>query len=27
VTAGKIYELAKEKRIGREVPMWQDQGD
>jgi alanine dehydrogenase len=26
VTAGKIYELAKEKRIGREVPMWQDHG-
>jgi len=23
VTAGKIYELAKEKGIGRDVPMWQ----
>ncbi len=26
VTAGKIYELAKEKGIGRDVPMWQDAG-
>ena len=23
VTAGKIYELAERKGIGREVPMWQ----
>jgi alanine dehydrogenase len=24
VTAGKIYELAKQKGIGREIPMWHD---
>jgi ornithine cyclodeaminase/alanine dehydrogenase-like protein (mu-crystallin family) len=24
VTAGKIYELARQKGIGREVPLWQD---
>lgn len=26
VTAGKVYELALERGVGREVPFWQDEG-
>jgi len=24
VVGGKIYELARERKMGREIPMWQD---